>query len=270
MSVKEKMTTIADAIRAKTGESEPLSLDGMAQGVDKVFAAGEQSEYDRFWDAFQSNGARDHYEGCFRYEFWNADNFRPKYDMVPSTCAAMFDRFGGACDTATDVAYDLAEMLDECGVVLDTSKATNFNNMCYYSSLKRVPLIDMRGCSGTIIGIFALARKLETIDKLILKEDGSQVFQNIFQTANELKHMIVEGTIGTNGFYLGQSYHLSKDSITSVINALSSTASGLSVTLSRPAVRTAFETSAGADDGLTSTEWTALANTKFNWTINLV
>lgn len=33
MSVNEKMTAIADAIREKTGESEPLSLDEMAEAI---------------------------------------------------------------------------------------------------------------------------------------------------------------------------------------------------------------------------------------------
>ena len=36
MSVKEKMTAIANAIRAKTGGTEPLSLDGMAQAITDI------------------------------------------------------------------------------------------------------------------------------------------------------------------------------------------------------------------------------------------
>ena len=32
MSVQEKMTAIADAIRSKTGNEEPLTLDDMAAG----------------------------------------------------------------------------------------------------------------------------------------------------------------------------------------------------------------------------------------------
>jgi hypothetical protein len=34
------MTAIADAIRAKTGGEEPLTLDGIAAGIDEVYAAG--------------------------------------------------------------------------------------------------------------------------------------------------------------------------------------------------------------------------------------
>lgn len=38
MSVNEKMTAIADAIRAKTGGTEPLTLDGMAKAIAGIQA----------------------------------------------------------------------------------------------------------------------------------------------------------------------------------------------------------------------------------------
>lgn len=40
MSINEKMTAIADAIRAKTGGTDALTLDGMAAAIPEVFAAG--------------------------------------------------------------------------------------------------------------------------------------------------------------------------------------------------------------------------------------
>ncbi len=40
MSVNEKMTAIADAIRAKTGGTAPLTLDGMAQAIAGIRAEG--------------------------------------------------------------------------------------------------------------------------------------------------------------------------------------------------------------------------------------
>ena len=53
------------------------------------------------------------------------------------------------------------------------------------------------------------------------------------------------------------------------MNILSDTASGKTLTLSLTAVNNAFETSAGAKDGSTSAEWTALVDAKTNWTITL-
>ena len=44
MSVNQKMTAIADAIRDKTGGTSPLTLDDMAAAVPEVFEAGKSSE----------------------------------------------------------------------------------------------------------------------------------------------------------------------------------------------------------------------------------
>ena len=62
---------------------------------------------------------------------------------------------------------------------------------------------------------------------------------------------------------------LDKANTTSIINALSDTASGQTLTLNLAAVNTAFETSSGAKDGSTSTKFAALIATKTNWTIVL-
>lgn len=45
MSVNEKMTAIADAIRDKTKETEPLTLDAMATEIPKVFDIGYVTGY---------------------------------------------------------------------------------------------------------------------------------------------------------------------------------------------------------------------------------
>ena len=47
MSINEKMTAIADAIRAKTGGTNALTLDGMAAAIPEVFAAGESAEAEK-------------------------------------------------------------------------------------------------------------------------------------------------------------------------------------------------------------------------------
>ena len=43
MSLNDKMTAIADAIREKTGGTDPLSLDAMAAAVPTVYAAGKSA-----------------------------------------------------------------------------------------------------------------------------------------------------------------------------------------------------------------------------------
>ena len=108
--------------------------------------------------------------------------------------------------------------------------------------------------------MFNGARNLVTIEKIIIKTDGSQVFNGAFDTCNSLENLTIEGTIGQNGLNLQWSTKLSRASIESIANALSSTTSGLSITLSKTAKEAAF----------TDTEWADLIATKSNWTINLI
>ena len=64
-TVNDKMTAIADAIRERTGETEPLTLDDMATDIPKVYEKGKQAERDEFWDAYQENGKRTQYNFAF-------------------------------------------------------------------------------------------------------------------------------------------------------------------------------------------------------------
>jgi hypothetical protein len=110
---------------------------------------------------------------------------------------------------------------------------------------------------------------VETIDKIVVNEQTAFTSASSFTGCTNLKNVVFEGTLGQNGLNLQWSSKLSKASIESIINALSSTTSGLSVTLSKEAVQKAFETSEGANDGNTSDEWLNLIATKNNWTITL-
>lgn len=231
----------------------------IAENVQKVFNAGKKAEYDAFWDVFQENGTRQIYDSAFARQYWNGTNFKPKYDIKPSEATTMFYRFGGECLSATDgkPAYDIAQILEDCGVILDTSKVPSFVNFFYYSSVSRVPEINVTGATSALTGMFALARKLRKIDKLVLKEDGSNTFNNTFQNAISLTDITIEGTIGAN-FEMKES-PLNKESVESIVNALSTKTSGLTATF-RTSVKNNFP-----DD-----EWATLIATKPNWTISLV
>ena len=61
MSVNEKMTAIADAIRERTGGTDALTLDDMARDVLKVYDSGKQAERDKFWEIYQEKGKRTQY-----------------------------------------------------------------------------------------------------------------------------------------------------------------------------------------------------------------
>ena len=200
-------------------------------GYQKGYEAGVKAEYDKFWDAFQYNGNRKNYSYAFYQSYWNDTTYNPKYAINGTNLQFCF-RYAGITDTKVDI--DLRNTTTENGVS----------------------------------GIFSNASKLKTIRKLIVDE-ATPFATNIFSECEALEDLTIEGIIGQNNFKVSASTKLSRDSIVSIINALSATTSGLTVTLSNTAVNNAFETTEGAADGSSSAEWTALAATKSNWTITL-
>lgn len=89
-----------------------------------------------------------------------------------------------------------------------------------------------------------------------------------FELCYALKYVKVKGTIRTN-ISFNRSEWLEKECILNVFSCLSDETSGLTATFHKRAVNRAFQTSEGAADGSTSTEWLALVESKPNWTISL-
>jgi hypothetical protein len=115
---------------------------------------------------------------------------------------------------------------------------------------------------------FASCISLHTIAKITV--DENTIFKGTFDGCTAIENLTIGGIIGQDGFNVQWSKKLSKASWISIINALSATATGKSITGSLESVQRAFETSAGAMDGDASAEWLNLIASKSNWTINLV
>lgn len=246
MSIAEKLTTIAE-------------------NVPKVFEAGKEAENNKFWSLYTQNGMRDNCSGLFSGEGWNEYTFTPPNGFVikPLITSQMFSRgcFKGV---------DLVELLKDLNVVLDFSRAINFTEIFYQTGIKRIGVLDTTA-STNLNNMFAhMNTYLETVDLLILKNDGSQTFNaSSFVGTNVLKNITIQGVIGKPNVNLKDFNLLTKASITSFINALSTTTSGVAITFSKMAVNKVFETSEGVNNGSTSTEWANLIATKSNWTISL-
>lgn len=191
----------------------------------KGYDAGKQAAYDTFWDAFQNNGSRRVYTHAFANPYWNDTAYNPKYPIKvsqPHYAASLFDANTAVTDTKVDI--DLSEVTTT-------------------SSISRM---------------FVVASKLTTIRKIILNENI--VFsEDCFNGCTSLVNLTLEGTLGKNGFDVHWSTKLSRASIESIISALSSTTSGLTVTISKTAKEASFSDEA----------WAALIETKPNWTIAL-
>lgn len=247
------------------------SQEGYDGGYSAGEEAGQKSEYDAFWDEYQGARAGQsyaYYHHAFAGRNWTDKIFKPKYDIIVR----------GYAEHMLSGTYiqDLKGCLEECGVTLDTSKATNVQSFGYDSQLTRVPTLDFSSATNLNYTLFS-CDSLVSVDKIILKSDGSQTsLTNLLSACPKLVEVRFEGAIGAN-VNVSKSTILSHDSIVSIVNALSSTATGKTLVLSKAAVDIAFEELELAEDGKiewyvpgsSSTEWLALADTKTNWTISL-
>lgn len=224
-----------------------------AEKLQKI-AENEQKVY----DAGRASGvAQGTEEG---YAIGYAEGKQAEYD-------AFWDAFqnNGNADDYT-YAFSHGKWLGESYNPKYTIKVSYGNGLFQNSILTDTKVaVDISGAYQYYY-LFTNASNMETIRTLKIAE--TQRFTDEFTRCTALKNITIDGTIGRN-FYIQYS-PLTAASITSIINALSTTASGYTVQLSKTAVQNAFETSEGAADGNTSEEWLNLIATKSNWTISLV
>ena len=255
-----EMTAGVEAVHAKgydNGHTEGYSEghligteegyeSGHANGYSAGYAEGAQTEYDRFWNEFQDYGERTDYTYAFRY--WGGDYIRPKYKVqnitgqaavmfqhakVKKLEAAHFDLTGA--DKLTDTVYGMFNGCRQLEEIEDLNiPATNYTGTWFNCvSLKKIAVV--RCMAG-------------------------KAFSSAFGNCEALEDVTFTGVMSTNGLNLQYSTKLNRASIESVINVLSTSTSGRTVTLSKTAVNNAFEDS----------EWEALIATRSNWTISLI
>lgn len=209
MSIAEKLTTIAE-------------------NEQKVFNAGVKSEYDRFWDNYQENGNRTNYARAFANSFWSTELFKPKYDIYPINAETLFY-------TNNSIA-DPESILNALGLKLDFSRCTNFVQFLSWCAVERLGTVDTRSATTLRLAFYA-AQNLQTIEKLILAEDGSQTIENnnSFTGMDKLQEIRIEGLFGQSVSF-SSSTLLSLESLRSIINALkdySETGTTQTITLSQ-------------------------------------
>lgn len=258
---QEKFKEIADEIRNYTGGTDLIKPSEFAGKIGVVFTEGykfgktEQEEIDRmsFWDTFQDSGKRTNYQYAFQ-RGWNGATFKPMYDMKPTGTNGANNMFGGGTSSNLDLRKSAI------GITIDFSGCTSFNNAFSYSpAVVAIGTIDTRNATS-LSNLFNTATQLHTVEKLILKDDGSQTTMNM-ANATKLANITVEGVIGDNINF--QSSPLTRASIESIFGCLSTTATGKTLTLKQGLVDTAFETTEGAADGKQVFE--ELIATKTNW-----
>lgn len=228
--------------------------------VDYYSSYGMQTEYDRFWNNFQYNkGLKMSYSMAFSTRRWKDDNFKPKYDIVASDMNQCFYM----CDIT-----DLAGILTEREVILDTSRASSMNYAFGYSTISRIPTIDLSMATNTTnmcanynsTSSDYARNQLRSIEKII-SSDVTTFATNSFANCDKLEHCIFEGTIA-KALDIHWSTKLNRASILSLLQCLKASVTGVVVTLPAKCIDTATDTLAliQGDTELNTAYTQALAN----------
>ena len=246
-------------MRCVDNDQENTSFD---IGYDVGFEDGEIAQSDEFWDNYQNKGKRTFYGDAFNgagFEY-----IRPKYKVVPtdviSGCRTL--RYCTNLKKIESQYFDFSQL--PFGTYEGAGMYYTFSGCSVLEEIEDIGLSPSYSYSYT----FAWNGKLKTIAKITV--DANTRFSGAFTNCIALENLTIEGTIGQNGLDLRWSTKLSRASIESILSHLSTTTSGLSITLSKMAVDKAFETSKGANDGYNSEDFRDLVQLHNNWTINLV
>ena len=252
MSIAEKLQTIAENERRvyDAGYAKGQAEGGdTTAAYDEGFEAGKKAEYDAFWDSAQKNGTAsiNYYYAFANLEFWTQERIeKVKYKhLITNNLTATFNSNA----SITDLSMFSFEPPRRSDGTYD-KVTTSFCFSSCYNLVKGMP-----------------------INFDYLKKDN-----NPFNACYALQEFDVSGTIDFDGVNFSASKELNKSCTKNLINALSTTTEGLTISFSKIAVKKAFETSAGANDGDESAEWIALAGDpnadidgiRPNWTISLL
>lgn len=276
MSISDKLTTIAQNEQEINNLGKRInqimfdkdaSLNETANNMEQLNNTMESilygdngtegDYYNLFWDIYQNCGERTNYSTAFVHN-WNDDMFFPKYNI---TCVSTSGIFQYSNIT------QLTSKLKKLGLTFNTSGATSFLQWFQGSNVKDVPVLD--GTNVTSLSYTFANSKAETIEKLILSDKLTTVAQ-AFNSCSKLTHIIFDGVIAITGLNLKWSTLLDTESIVSLIETLSPTTSGMSITLSQTAVNNMVFPITSEKTNTTYNNWNELAGTKTNWTITLV
>lgn len=216
----------------------------------EVFEAGKNQQDKEFWKEYQTGVSRNYINVMFAGPHWTEATFNPKYDIQPNSTAEYLFFFNNV--------QDLDAAIRKAGIIFDLSGCKNLNSLFRNYTGQIVPVISTISCGISDTYLFAYSSTLTTIKRLIVKNDGTQNFTGWFTSCSSLSNIVIEGVIGQN-FDIKDS-PLTKESIESIVNALSTASTGKTVSFKKSAKESAF----------TEDEWNALISTKQNWTFSLV
>ena len=249
--------SIADRLVAVAENQQKVYDAGYEKGKSE---GGGDNWYDAFWDAYQQNGERKNYMQAFRGVGWRGTTFKPKHNMTVTNG----NYFLYAAGVKTDPIDLIA--LEESGLIIDFSQCTTQMEAAFSQapSLVTVGTVDLSSFKGTLNSVFSTSQNLRRI-KLLKVTEKITLYQTTFANCTALTEIEFDGVIAASIDFA--SSPLNKKSIDSIVEHLSGTASGQTLTLKKTAVNNAF--GINVDDESTfpkGSEYYALRHSRDNWT----
>ena len=187
------------------------NLATIAENVPKVYEAGKQAENKAFWDIITLNNTRPHYGHTFRY--WDVPYVRPPYKITPTARGGTLYMFANNPNLlkVEKEYFDLSQLPNQ------SQTNGSFGNQCIFTNCPNLVEIEDIGITAAMYDTtYYGCSKLERIEIIRVQEDTT--FYNAFSSCRALKHLTVEGVIGTN-FSIAYS-PLTKESMKSIITHL--------------------------------------------------
>lgn len=221
-------------------------LTAVAENVPKVYAAGKQAEYDRFWNCITDNGTRTSYQ--YAFSRWNAEYIRPPVKLVSTEAGSLANTFM-YCSRLKRVEaayFDFFQV--PRGKYQSQGAYYTFVSCAALEEIEDIGLPALREYCYT----FAYCGSLRRI--ACLRCDENTVFTNTFQSCNKLEDIRFEGVIGKSIDF--SCSPLNGESVQSVIDHLADLTGETAQTLT-------FHATVGA----ALTEEQKAAITAKNWTL---
>lgn len=190
----------------------------IAENVPKVYEAGYNERKNEWWTNYLTGLKNAQYQNnayAFSGRGWTDETFDPIYNdgaeltLYPENAQGMFR----GCQVT-----DVKGALEKANITIDFSQANNIGEFAHSAAVVNFPLIDARTAQNLSTTFYNLTGNNVSIH-LILKDDGSQTFNNTFGYAKGLTELIIEGGVIGTTINL-QACPLTVESMISVINAL--------------------------------------------------
>ena len=255
---KETMKSIADAIRAKDGTTEEIAVTDMVDRIGAIKTGGVN-----YLDYCQNAifGSLNLF-GSKKVEIY-LPNGRSLNNMFTPSYKTWAEHEAAANTT-------VEELIIHCpNKITGMQQMFNLHTAMTDYKLKKLTF-DVDFSETTHFNYaFKGLNALEVIDGTPIYLGAATGAESFWTGGANLREIRFAGKLAVNLSFGSGPKKLSKDSIQSIMSCLSDDATGKNLTIPLAAVNKAFETSSGAADGSTSTEWAELIATKPNWTISL-